>query len=87
MEILLEQAIKNLKYMCNHSNLEHDRESLRTVIKFVESYDERLKDDVVAMLEEFDLELSEYEDADLIRVEYIRQDIQEKIDKLKEGDK
>lgn len=41
------------------------------------------KKQMVAMLEEFDLRLSEYEDADLIRVEYIRQDIQEKIDTLK----
>ena len=39
---------------------------------------------ILDMLEEFDLKLSEYEDADLIRVDYIRQDIQEKIDSLKE---
>ena len=48
-----------------------------------DQYEARLKADMVAMLEEFDLELSEYEDADLIRVEYIRQDIQEKINALK----
>jgi len=46
-------------------------------------YENRLKTDMVAMLEEFDLRLSEYEDADLIRVEYIRQDIEEKINALK----
>jgi len=46
-------------------------------------YENRLRADMVAMLEEFDLRLSEYEDADLIRVEYIRQDIQEKINALK----
>ena len=48
-----------------------------------DQYEARLKADMVAMLEEFDLELSEYEDADLIRVEYIRQDIKEKINALK----
>ncbi|MCR4687707.1 MAG: hypothetical protein K5659_09060 [Lachnospiraceae bacterium] len=42
------------------------------------------KEEVISMLEEIDLRLSEYEDSDLIRVEYIRQDIQERIDALKE---
>lgn len=42
-------------------------------------YEERLKADMVAMLEELDFRLSNYQDTDLIR-----QDIQEKIDKLKE---
>lgn len=42
------------------------------------------KEEVISMLEEIDLRLSEYEDSDLIRVEYIRQDIQERIDTLKE---
>ena len=51
--------------------------------QFKSDYENRLKADMVTMLEEFDLSLSEYEDADLIRVEYIRQDIQEKINALK----
>jgi len=62
-----------------------ERETLDKAWNIINQYETRLKADMVAMLEEFDLELSEYEDADLIRVEYIRQDIQEKIDKLKEG--
>lgn len=47
-------------------------------------YENRLKADLVAMLDELDLELYEqYEDTDLVKVKYIRQSIQEKIDKLK----
>ena len=47
-------------------------------------YVNRLKADMVAMLDELDLELYEqYEDTDLVKVKYIRQSIQQKIDKLK----
>ena len=60
-----------------------ERETLDKAWNIIDQYENRLKADLVAMLEEFDLELSEYEDADLIRVEYIRQDIQEKISALK----
>lgn len=42
-------------------------------------YENRLKKDIVVMLEEFDLRLSQYEDSELIRVDYLRQDIQDKI--------
>ncbi len=50
-----------------------------------DQYEARLKADLVAMLNEFDLELYEkYEDTDLIKVKHIRQAIQQKIDKLKE---
>lgn len=58
-------------------------DTMRKYQQLQADYENRLKADMVAMLEEFDLELSEYEDADLIRVEYIRQDIQEKINALK----
>lgn len=48
--------------------------------------DNRLKADMVTMLDELDLELYEqYEDTDLVKVKYIRQSIQQKIDKLKRG--
>ena len=60
-----------------------ERETLDKAWNLIDQYEARLKADMVAMLEEFDLSLSEYEDADLIRVEYIRQDIQEKINALK----
>jgi hypothetical protein len=43
-------------------------------------YENRLKADMVAMLEELDFRLSNYQDTDLIR-----QDIQEKINSLKEA--
>ena len=50
-------------------------------------YENRLKADLVAVLDEFDLRLYEqYEDTDLIKVEYVRQEIQQKIDELKEKD-
>ncbi len=50
-------------------------------------YENRLKADMVAMLDELDLELYEqYDDTDLIKVKYIRQAIQQKINKLKKGD-
>lgn len=47
-------------------------------------YVNRLKADMVAILDELDFELYEqYEDTDLVKVKYIRQSIQQKIDKLK----
>lgn len=58
---------------------------MRKYQMFQADYKARLKADMVAMLNEFDLELYEkYEDTDLIKVKYIRQAIQQKIDKLKE---
>lgn len=50
---------------------------------FKKDYKNHLRAAMTDMLTEFDLRLSEYQDADLIRVEYIRQDIQEKINALK----
>lgn len=52
-------------------------------------YETRLKADMVAILDEFDLRLYEqYEDTDLIKVKYVRQAIQQKINALKgEGEK
>ena len=47
--------------------------------KIKSDYENRLKNDMVVMLEEFDLRLSQYEDSELIRVDYLRQDIQDKI--------
>lgn len=48
-----------------------------------EFYENRLKADMVAMLDELDLELYEqYEDTDLVKVKYIRQSIQQKINAL-----
>jgi len=47
-------------------------------------YEARLKADMVAMLEELDLELYEqYDDTDLLKVKYVRQAIQQKINALK----
>ena len=47
-------------------------------------YENRLKADMAAMLEELALKLYEqYDDTDLIKVKYIRQAIQQKIDKLR----
>lgn len=47
-------------------------------------YENRLKADIKAILDEFDLRLYEqYEDTDLVKVKYIRQAIQEKINSLK----
>lgn len=49
-------------------------------------YENRLKADLVAMLEELALKLYEqYDDTDLIKVKYIRQAIQQKINSLKGG--
>lgn len=50
-------------------------------------YEAKLKADVVAMLEELALKLYEqYDDTDLIKVKYIRQAIQQKINSLKGGE-
>lgn len=47
-------------------------------------YETRLKADMVAILDEFDLRLYEqYEDTELIKVKYVRQAIQQKINALK----
>ena len=47
-------------------------------------YENRLKADMVAMLDEFDLRLYEqYDDTDLIKVKYVRQAIQQKINALR----
>ena len=47
-------------------------------------YEARLKADMVAMLDELDLELYEqYDDTDLLKVKYVRQAIQQKINSLK----
>lgn len=57
---------------------------MRKYQKLRADYENRLKADMVAMLDELDLELYEqYEDTDLIKVKYFRQSIQQKIDKLK----
>lgn len=66
------------------NELEFYIERNERAIKALEQEPKTVNEKILDMLEEFDLELSEYEDADLIRVEYIRQDIQEKIDSLKE---
>ncbi len=51
---------------------------------FKKDYETRLKADMMAMLKELDLELHEqYDDTDLIKVKYVRQAIQQKIDALK----
>jgi len=50
-------------------------------------YENCLKADMVAMLEELALKLYEqYDDTDLIKVKYIRQAIQQKINSLKGGE-
>ena len=47
-------------------------------------YENRLREDMAAMLDELDLTLYEqYEDTDLIKVKYVRQAIQEKINLLR----
>ena len=47
-------------------------------------YENRLKADMVAMLDELDLKLYEqYDDTDLIKVKYVRQTIQQKINALR----
>ncbi len=52
----------------------------------VKDYENRLKADLAAMLDELDLEVCEqYDDTDLIKVKYVRQAIQQKINKLKGG--
>lgn len=57
---------------------------MRKYLRLQADYETRLKADMVAMLDELDLELYEqYEDTDSVKVKYIRQSIQEKIDKLK----
>ena len=49
-----------------------------------DQYEARLKADMAAMLDELDLELYEqYDDTDLIKVKYVRQAIQQKINALK----
>ena len=49
-------------------------------------YENRLKADMVAMLDELDLELYEkYDDTDLLKVKYVRQAIRQKINALKEN--
>lgn len=68
--------------------ISHVKELIKRSVDIrITDYEKRSKADMVAMLEEYDLSLSGYEDADLIRVDYIRQDIQEKIDALKGGQK
>jgi len=69
---------ENMEMCGDLKNKRHDLCPLKEAISKAD-YKARLKADMVDMLEEFDLRLSEYEDADLIRAEYIRQDIQEKI--------
>ena len=49
-----------------------------------DQYEARLKADMVAMLDELDLKLYEqYDDTDLIKVKYVRQTIQQKINALR----
>jgi hypothetical protein len=57
-----------------------ERETLDKAWNLIDQYENRLKADMVAMLEELDFRLSNYQDTDLIR-----QDIQEKINSLKEA--
>ena len=84
MGMTIDEALKQLK---DYEYYTPYQELISFVSDWIEQfkvdYEKRLKADMVGMLEEFDLELSGYEDADLIRVEYIRQDIQEKINALK----
>lgn len=65
-------------------------EAIDTMRKYQQlqaDYEKRLKADMVAMLDELDLELYEqYDDTDLIKVKYVRQAIQQKINLLKEAD-
>ena len=58
-----------------------ERETLDRAWNLIDQYENRLKADMVAMLEELDFRLSNYQDTDLIR-----QDIQEKINSLKENE-
>lgn len=79
-----------IEYLKNFDSYSPYQEAVNKVIAYIEQfqadYKNRLKADMAAMLDEFDLRLSEYQDADLIRVDYIRQDIQEKIDALRGED-
>ena len=87
----IDKAIPKLQFVRNALNDDMEIakaydmaiDTMRKYQQLQADYETRLKADMVAMLEEFDLRLSEYEDADLIRVEYVRQDIQEKINALK----
>ena len=55
------------------------RDTMRKYQQLQADYENRLKADMVDMLEELDFRLSNYQDTDLIR-----QDIQQKINELKE---
>ena len=81
-----------LEYLNDFSLYSHYQEAINTINKasaYIEQmqadYNARLKADMVAMLDELDLELYEqYDDTDLIKVKYVRQAIQQKINNLKE---
>lgn len=61
-------------------------DTMRKYQKLQADYENRLKADLAAVLDELDLELYEqYDDTDLIKVKHVRQAIQQKIDKLKEA--
>ena len=65
-------------------DLHIDRETLLQEYIPKDQYEARLKADLVAILDEFDLRLYEkYDDTDLIKVKYVRQAIQQKINALK----
>ena len=74
-----------------HYGLLHGVDNILDDVPTVEAipkadYENRLKADLVAMLDELDLELYEqYDDTDLIKVKHVRQAIQQKINSLKEA--
>ena len=91
-DVLISELKESALHHCNNpredSLLQRDRVIVRaqpTVEAIPKTdYEARLKADMVAILDEFDLRLYEqYEDTDLIKVEYVRQAIQQKINALK----
>ena len=72
-----------------HYGLLHGLDNILDNVPTVEAilkadYEQRLKADMVAMLDELDLKLYEqYDDTDLIKVKYVRQTIQQKINALR----
>ena len=95
MGMTIEDIIQGLKetYMICCSVFAYDRKKyidgaidrLNKYQMMQADYETRLKADMVALLDELDLELYEqYDDTDLIKVKYVRQAIRQKINNLKE---
>ena len=60
------------------------KDTLRKYQMMQADYETRLKADMVAILDEYDLRLYEqYDDTDFLKVKYVRQAIQQKINELK----